>query len=145
MGLLLTIELVPKTAWYSNVRSNVSRKEWDKIRKEQYAIANNKCEICGDSEIENRLECHEIWQYNEETWVQKLIGLVTLCTNCHKVKHAGLARIKGEEGIVIKQLMKVNKMTSQEAKKYIEEAFEVWRKRSSHIWMLDISYLKTGE
>ena len=27
----LTIELVPSTAWYSNVRSNVSKEEWDKI------------------------------------------------------------------------------------------------------------------
>jgi hypothetical protein len=140
MSLLLTIELVPKTAWYSNVRSNVSSTVWDKIRREQYAIAGNKCEICNDAK--GYLECHEIWQYNEETWVQKLIGLVALCTNCHKVKHAGLARIKGEEGVVIKQLMKVNKMSSQEAKNYIEGAFEVWRKRSSHIWMLDISYLK---
>ena len=25
----LTIELVPQTAWYSNVRSNVSKAEWD--------------------------------------------------------------------------------------------------------------------
>lgn len=42
----LTIELVPTTCWYSNVRSNVSKAEWDIIRKESYSNANNCCEIC---------------------------------------------------------------------------------------------------
>jgi hypothetical protein len=42
----LTIELVPKTSWYSNVRSNVSKDEWDKIKKKCYIKANYKCEIC---------------------------------------------------------------------------------------------------
>jgi 5-methylcytosine-specific restriction endonuclease McrA len=45
----LTIELVPKTAWYTNVRSNVSKKEWDRIRKKSYQNAGHVCEICGDT------------------------------------------------------------------------------------------------
>ena len=35
----LTIELVPRTAWFSNVRSMVSREDWDVLRKECYAQA----------------------------------------------------------------------------------------------------------
>ena len=47
----LTIELVPKTSWYSNVRSNVSRSQWDKLRKKCYLNADYKCEVCGDTGI----------------------------------------------------------------------------------------------
>lgn len=41
----LTIELVPSTAWYSNVRSNVTQAEWDVLRKECYKKAGYVCEI----------------------------------------------------------------------------------------------------
>ena len=144
-AVALTIELVPKTAWYSNVRSNVTASKWDAIRKKSYSIANNKCEICGDvgknQGYNHNVECHEIWQYNDVTKEQKLIGLVSLCPFCHKTKHVGLAQMKGEEEIVIKQLMKVNKMTRQQAKDYIRTAFELWRERSKYEWKLDITML----
>lgn len=143
--LLLTIELVPSTAWYSNVRSNVTASKWDVIRKKSYSIANHQCEICGDigqyQGVNHNVECHEIWQYNEDDKVQKLIGLISLCPFCHKTKHAGLAQMKGEGEIVINQLMKVNKMTRQEAEDYIVTAFDVWQERSNHEWKLDITML----
>jgi len=143
--LTLTIELVPKTAWYSNVRSNVTVSKWNFIRKKCYSIANNKCEICGDTGKnqgkKHNVECHEMWQYNDEAKEQKLIGLISLCPNCHKTKHVGLAQINGEEEIVIKQLMKVNKMTRKEAEEYIYKSFEVWKHRSQFEWTLDIAML----
>jgi hypothetical protein len=36
----LKIELVPTSSFYSNVRSNVSKKEWDIIRRRAYRNAN---------------------------------------------------------------------------------------------------------
>lgn len=145
-NLKLTIELVPKTCWYSNVRSNVSKKEWDIIRKKCYDKADNKCEICGDvgtnQGIRHKVECHEIWNYKDQTKEQVLEGFVSLCPICHKTKHVGLAQINGETEIVIKQLMKVNNMSRHEAEKYITDAFTVWRERSRFNWTLDISYIK---
>lgn len=142
----LTIELVPKTCWYSNVRSNVTNSEWDIIRKKSYNIANNKCEICFDigknQGVNHNVECHEIWQYDDINHIQKLIGLISLCPNCHKCKHPGLAQMKGEEEIVITQLMKVNKMARNEALNYINESFLIWDNRSKHNWTIDISYLE---
>ena len=133
-NIKLTIELVPRTAWYSNVRSNVKTNVWDKLRKKSYLLANHKCEICKDTgknqEVRHDVECHEVWEYNDETKVQKLIGLIALCPRCHKAKHVGLAQINGEEEIVIQQLIKVNGMTRGEAKKYIAQSFELWQKRS---------------
>ena len=141
----LTIELVPKTAWYTNVRSNVDRNEWDRIRKKSYELAGHKCEICGDigpnQGFKHNVECHEIWEYNDETKEQKLTGLISLCPYCHKVKHPGLAQINGEFDIVINQLMKINGMLQSEAMKYVDECFKIWQQRSLYPWKLDISYL----
>lgn len=139
----LTIELVPKTAWYSNVRSEVSKSEWDKIRRKCYKKANYKCEICGGKGKKHPVECHEIWEYNDTDKTQTLKGLISLCPNCHKTKHVGLAQIKGEEDIVINQLMKVNSMSKKEALNYINESFNIWDERSDHAWKCDISYLDT--
>ncbi len=142
----LTIELVPKTAWYSNVRSNVTIKKWDTIRKKCYFLADNKCEICGDigtnQGTKHKVECHEIWEYNDETKEQTLKGLISLCPWCHKTKHVGLAIMKGEEEIVVKQLIKVNNMTDQQARDYIETSFEQWQERNKHQWKLNIEMLE---
>jgi hypothetical protein len=141
----LTSEIVPSSCWYNNVRSNVSTKEWDYLRKKSYEAANHKCEICGDTgknqDVNHNVECHEIWEYDDEKHVQTLVGLISLCPYCHKVKHPGLAQIKGESEIVINQLMKVNEITEKEAKEYLGGAFEVYFNRSLHQWTLDISYL----
>jgi 5-methylcytosine-specific restriction endonuclease McrA len=141
----LTSELVPKTSWYDNVRSKVSADEWNVIRKISYEKANHKCEICGDTGknqgFKHNVECHEIWEYNDENHTQKLTGLISLCPYCHKVKHPGLAKIKGESDIVIKQLMKVNDITKKEAEDYLKNVFNVWQIRSKSNWTVDITYL----
>ncbi len=142
----LTIELVPKTCWYSNVRSNVKPAEWNRIRKKCYEKAGNKCEICGgvgtNQGVRHAVECHEIWHYDDVTKKQTLAGLIALCPRCHKTKHAGLASIKGEIDIVIRQLMVVNDMDCEEAEDYIKGSFTVWQERSQHKWELDISMLE---
>ena len=145
-NLKLTIELVPKTAWYTNVRSNVSRPEWDKIRKECYKRANYHCEICHDQGMNQGakwpVECHEIWSYDDLKCVQTLTGLISLCPRCHKAKHPGLAQINGEIEIVYGQLMRVNKMTRIEAESYLQTCFEVWQDRSAYSWTCNVEYLK---
>lgn len=141
----LTIELVPKTAWYTNVRSNVSESEWDRLRKYCYEKANNVCEICGDTSKNQgknyNLECHEIFEYDDNRKVQKLTRLIGLCNHCHTVKHPGLANMQGRINIVYSQLMKVNGINELQATEYLEDSFEIWKERSQHEWELDISYL----
>ncbi len=140
------VELVPKTSWYTNVRSNVSKEKWDTIRKKSYKLANNQCEICGDTGknqgFNHNVECHEIWDYNEMTRTQKLTGLISLCPYCHKCKHPGLAQINGELGIVIKHLMKINDMSENEAKSFLAKAFVTWSERSSYDWTVNIDYIE---
>jgi hypothetical protein len=145
MNLKLTIELVPETCWYSNVRSNVSRSIWDKIRLKSYSHANNKCEICNDTGknqgYRHNVECHEIWEYDDINKNQTLINLISLCPNCHIVKHPGLAGLNGKSHIVMNQLMKVNSISRTEANNVLNEAFKKFEERSKFKWNLDITYI----
>jgi len=141
----LTIELVPQTCWYTNVRSNVSKSEWDTLRNICYDRANHICQVCGSSGknqgYKHNVECHEIWQYDDVNKIQTLTGLVALCPVCHKCKHAGLAQIKGESNIVINQLTKVNNISEKKAIEYLNKTFKIWKERSQHNWSLDISLI----
>ena len=138
----LTIELIPSTSWFSNLRSILTSGEWDKVRKSCYKSANYKCEVCGGVGEKHPVECHETWEYDEINGIQKLISLIALCPSCHEVKHIGLAGIKGRTQEAIEHFCKVNACTKTEAEKYIKEAFETWNKRSEQEWQLDISKLE---
>lgn len=138
----LTIELVPETSFYKNVRSEVPKDEWDIIRRQCYRDSNYICEICGGKGKQHPVECHEIWKYNDNKLIQKLIRFIALCPSCHQVKHIGLSQIRGIEEDCIKHLMRVNKISESTAEELIWEAFDTWRERSNYKWELDISYLK---
>jgi len=149
----LTIELIPETAFYKNLRKALidkGRKDiWDMIRHKAYADANYTCSICGEKT--NRLECHEIWGYDEEKSTQTLKGFHALCNMCHHCKHMGMANIlhqKGQLDImeVINHFAKVNKLSIDQANIEIEKAFKIWRVRSKKPWKQDLGewgeYLK---
>lgn len=138
----LTIELVPSTSWFSNLRSLLNKEEWDKIRKACYKKANYKCEICGGKGTAHPVECHETWDYDEEKGVQKLLNVIALCPSCHQVKHIGLASINGKFDETIAHFCKVNESTKEEAQKHIAEAFDLWKKRSEKDWDLDVTLLE---
>ena len=137
----LTIELVPKTCFFSNVRSEISATLWDILRKETYRKANYRCEICNGKGEKWPVECHEIWQYDDKKKTQTLAGLIGLCPSCHEVKHMGLAQIKGNGQKALKHFAVINDLTLDQANIEIKAAFNQWLERSEHNWKLDISWL----
>jgi hypothetical protein len=142
---LLTIELVPKTCWFSNVRSEVSDGDWEKIKKITFRNANYLCEVCGGRGPQWPVECHEIWHYDDREHTQTLLGFIALCPACHEVKHRGFANIQGRGEIADRHLAKVNKWTMPKTEQYVEEQFQLWKKRSQHEWELNISWLEQLE
>lgn len=134
----LSVELVPKTCWGGNARSTIKPSEWNKIRKLSYKDAGYKCEICRTKEP---LECHEIWSYDDETHIQKLDGLISLCKLCHLTKHIGRANAMGKQAGVFEQLQVVNKWTHKQVVEHVAESFEIYKERSKHEWKLDLSLL----
>ena len=141
---LLTVELVPKGQWGTNLRSELPRKDWDRLRKDCYAKAGYICEICGGKGRKHPVECHEIWHYDDETKVQRLDGLIALCPSCHQVKHIGRTMAIGKGEQAVKHLMKVNGWSRQDVELYLEEVFETWSRRSHKKWTLNLSWLKGG-
>lgn len=140
----LTIELVPTTCWFSNVRSEVTTDEWDILRRRCYTRASYKCEICSGRGRKWPVEAHEVWHYDDLRRVQKLVRLIALCPQCHAVKHIGrsqaTSKAAGERAI--KHLMKVNEWKRAEAENYIAASYDQWSWRSQFEWDLDITWLK---
>lgn len=143
----LTIELVPQSSWGNNLRSeaNLSKAQWDKLRKASYKQAGYKCEVCGGKGSKWPVECHEIWEYDDQNKTQTLKGLISLCPTCHKVKHIGRTLSVEPPEVqsrVLHKLASVNNLTPQETEDYIVQVFEVWNERSQHQWTLDLSWLE---
>jgi hypothetical protein len=135
----LTVELVPSTCWYTNVRSNVSKAAWDSLRRRVAAEAGQRC-LRGQGR-RWPVEHHEVWHYDDETKIQRLERLIALCPACHEVKHAGLASKRGRLPAVIQRLTGLNGWSEDDAALYLEAVFETWAARSRHQWALDISVL----
>jgi hypothetical protein len=139
--LRLTIELVPQTSWFNNVRAVLTKKQWDYVKSQISSKAYNLCEICGGVGPKHPVECHEIWSFDNKKLIRKLEGMIALCPDCHMVKHIGFAEVQGKRVQALKHLMKVNNLTRNKAEDYITEAFKVWAERSKKTWKLDISHL----
>lgn len=141
-ALLLDISLVPSSSWFNNVRSILTKSQWDILRKKVYSEAWYVCEICSNIGPKHPVECHEIWEYDDKKLIQKLTGMIALCPNCHMVKHIGLAQIQNKSELALNHFMLINKLTKKQAVKYIEECFETWKSRSKKEWSIDISILE---
>jgi len=146
----LTIELVPRTIWFSSLYQIYKRNDrldkWRKIKKELFKQEGQRCWICGKENT--RLEAHEFWEYDDEKHIQRLVGIHHLCDLCHKIKHIGFwcHTADGREKLkrqglsrddLIKHFCKVNNCTYEEFLQHEDRAFEIWRKRSKFKWKQD--------
>ena len=139
--LKLKIELVPKTAHYTNLRNAVTRSVWEKIAKETKERQGNKCGICGDQG--HRLYCHEIWEYDDSRFIYTLVGFISLCGYCHSVKHMGFTKIQAGQGLVdleavIDHFCKVNDCTKAEYREHEKVVFAEYHARSQYEWEPDL-------
>lgn len=138
---LLLIELVPETAWYKNLRSELTKEEWENVKRKTFMAANYTCEICGGKGPNHPVECHEVWKYDIETGVQTLIRTIALCPACHEVKHFGRANIKGRFKVAMAHLMKVNNWDEDTGNWHFDKCGEEWLQRNEIDWVLDARWL----
>jgi hypothetical protein len=137
----LTIELVPASSWGANLRSVLPKRDWDILRKKTYRLAGHRCEICGGKGSRHPVECHEVWDYDDEALVQTLVRLIALCPSCHEVKHFGLAEKRGKGPRAFGHMMRVNGWRQDQAQGHLYQAFDKWQARSRHEWTLDLTWL----
>lgn len=140
----LTTELVPRNGWNKNLRTSLPKVEWDKIRKQSYEDSDHKCSICGAKE---RLNCHEIWSYDDPKCIQTLKGFQALCDKCHMIKHLGFAGIQASKGKLdmdklIQHFCEVNNVNEDYFEEYKNKVFQQWNERSQHKWKTDLGRWK---
>jgi hypothetical protein len=136
-SLILLPELIPYSMHYQNARSVLKDTEWRNIAKLVYKNSKFQCDIC---KAKGKLECHEIWNFDDRNYVQSLIGLTTLCPDCHRVKHIGLAKKFGFYDATLAHMAKINKISKGKAKKHIMYA-EMEVKKRNQTYTLDLTYL----
>ena len=142
--------------WGKNVRAVISRENWDALRWGFYATTTKpeymkirfddriwkssvECRICG-AEGDN-LELHEQWQYDDKHLVQRLIGFIPICSDCHLSMHLGRASQLGLDNKAQQHLLRVNQWTERQTRKHIKDTFEKWMQRSKNRYSLDLSWL----
>ena len=138
--LKLTIDLIPKTSWYRNLRTIVGRRRWDGIRRQVYAAHDHRCAICG---AEGQLNCHEIWCHDDDHGIQELVGFTALCNMCHHVKHFGQSQILAAQGHldiekVVEHFMRVNQCDRDAFDTHVRTAFALWHRRSQREWTVEL-------
>ncbi len=138
---ILKIELVPDGCWYFNLRSILSRAQWDYIKAEVKKKSGGKCSVCGRKT--KFLDAHERWSYDEKNGIQKLEEVVAVCRDCHSVIHIGRTQLKGNVIRAEEHYMKVNGATYAEYLAALKKANEdhIRRNKISE-WKTDISYIK---
>ncbi|WP_067519277.1 UvrD-helicase domain-containing protein [Nocardia uniformis] len=143
-GTGLFVDLVPSSCWFTNVRSCVDKRDWNRLRRMVNARAGHRCEICGatkDPGTRRWLEAHERWDYDHTRAIQILRRIILLCTDCHQTTHFGYAQLTGNESHAFNHLMRVNGMAAGEARQHVADAFRLWELRSARDWTLDLSIL----
>ena len=133
---MLDIQLIPKTAWYANVRFALP-KHWDEIRKHVYKKLNGACYCCG--EVHNKpLHAHELWKYVNSEMI--LVDIIPVCSACHSCLHYG--RTLTVEPLIIpecnERIKRLNGFDDTELCSYLTSVFSEWRIRNMINWMIVI-------
>ena len=143
-GAGLFVDLVPRSCWFTNVRSCVTPADWERLRRPILRRAGHRCEACSDGEDRATgrwLQVHERWHYDERTGVQALRRLICLCSPCHLVTHFGYANVTGRAEQAFTHLCRVNGWDQAEALAHVHAAEALWIDRSARIWTLDLAML----
>lgn len=140
----LAIELIPASTWGDNLRSMLPKATWNVIRREVYLRARHQCQVCGKHWGPGQvIECHEVWHYDDDNHIQRLMGLEALCSLCHGVKHFGNPAIDVKDKLI--HLMAVNDWDMNKAQLYIQQQFDQMFERSCFEWEIDITWLNQWE
>ncbi|WNQ12074.1 hypothetical protein MJA45_03150 [Paenibacillus aurantius] len=139
--LKLMVELIPEFTHGYNLHGHhgdglITGYQWNKLSKYIREESNNTCEICSTNEKNTGYDCHEVWEFNIDSKVQKLVKLQCICKNCHAVKHFGrsMGNIIGFEKIGVEHFCKVNNTTPEIFHEHYEAVCKQFIERSKISW-----------
>lgn len=140
----LEIHLVPESAFHNNLRTKI-RRDWQQLSRNIRASKNFTCDMCGlRNDRPGSTHLHEVWEYDDDKCIQKLVGFECVCEVCHAVHHWGYSKVSGRDlDRLFHHACRVNGCTINEFHEHIDTSFEVWRERSKKTWTLDTDYYLT--
>jgi hypothetical protein len=133
----LTIELVPETCMLSSLRDAISPSAWETLRERVDTGAGHRCEVCGSPPVRR---ADELWEYDDESHVQRLVRMLALCSNCHEARQ--MDRFGQVWAQALEHIARVNEWTVRQAEQYRAAAFRQWRERSRGRWSIDLDALR---
>lgn len=152
----LPVQLIPPNSWQRNVRAIVACETWEELRwhfgAKRYPPSSVGLEAYSRP-VPDKLQCaycktkhqelhiHEQWEYDDEHRIQRLVGLVPVCSQCHLATHMGYANAMGRTDEAIRHLAKVNRWTLRQAKVHCNHAFKQWSQRILSSYTFDVDYL----
>jgi hypothetical protein len=144
-GAGLFVDMVPSSCWFTNVRSCVSQRDWERLRRMVTGRAGQRCEVCGagpgGEPVTSRLDVHERWAYDDAQRVQTLRRLICVCEACHESTHLGLANIRGRAGQALAHLQQITGMTDDQIARHVDDANRAFTTRSARTWELNLAML----
>lgn len=139
----LTIDLLPKGAWENDLSKTLSKKDWDTLRNKCYERANYRCVICGAKP--DKLNAHEVWDFDIRSKTQTLKDIVALCSKCHSVKHFRNSERLGYGANAKNHFIKINNCTELEFASHLAEAKSIFDERNSiYYWNMVTNLDKFG-
>lgn len=134
----LELHLIPQTSYYINLRNHLGNR-WGILSKKIRSERNYTCEICGKQKEPQKMHLHELWSFDDNLCIQKLIGFECICSICHSIHHWGLSQLQGKNMIFLtKYACEINGCTEYEWERYIEKARQEWNRRSEINWQIEL-------
>ncbi len=132
-SLKLAVEEVPWSSRGKSLSQLLPESRWKKIRERVYADHGQRCAICDTKREDRRLDCHEVWEYDDEEHVQRLKGFVALCHLCHLAKHGLFVcrRPSDPEGAGLARMLESVRLTRGMRKHHIIEVEKEYRREKS--------------
>lgn len=148
-GVRIRADLLPASAWGSNLRGILTTAQWDGLRLPVCAAAAGRCQICGTARRDRRPDCHEQWSFELRSLdpgepaipVQRLERLVALCAGCHAIQHIGLAGLRGQMDEVRSRLARLNAWSPSQVAADISRANRRFALLEAVPWDLDLAVL----
>lgn len=92
----LKMVAIPRSLTKYNLYNILNMQDWNKIKYSIYEKYANKCFICQSANV--ILNCHEVWNYDDNELIQYLKECVSLCVLCHSVTHFTRALKDAKDG-----------------------------------------------
>lgn len=149
----LKIQMIPKTMYEKNVRSELTTTEWQQLSRLVRYSAHGTCPICEKENLDLRdMDAHEVWEYiierdekGKKVYIQRLKEIIPVCKACHATIHIGHTKALGQTNHsncyerAVDHFMEVNHCGYTKFKEKEMKAHKKWLKRSKHKWKLDIN------